>query len=88
MALHRSRLSARRGSENDSQKDDDDSENNGYVQVLVKPLEQGNLSLVLSWLGGTASKISCQHQGAVYGVIIAVSIVVMYQLLRCDIGSV
>ncbi|XP_078309706.1 cGMP-inhibited 3',5'-cyclic phosphodiesterase 3A-like isoform X2 [Crassostrea virginica] len=88
MALHRSPLSARRGSKNDSQKDDDDSENNGYVQVLVKPLEQGNLSLVLSWLGGTASKISCQHQGAVYGVIIAVSIVVMYQLLRCDIGSV
>lgn len=88
MALHRSPLSTRRGSKNDSQKDDDDSENNGYVQVLVKPLEQGNLSLVLNWLGGTASKISCQHQGAVYGVVLAVSLVIGYQLLRCDIGSV
>ncbi|XP_061176789.1 cGMP-inhibited 3',5'-cyclic phosphodiesterase 3A-like isoform X2 [Saccostrea echinata] len=88
MALHRSPLSARRGSKNDSQKDDDDSENNGYVQVLVKPLEQGNLSLILNWLGRTASQISCQHLGAVYGVIVAVSLVVSYQLLRCDIGSV
>lgn len=88
MALHRSPLSTRRGSKNDSQKDEDDSENNGYVQVLVKPLEQGNLSLVLNWLGGTASKISCQHQGAVYGVVLAVSLVICYQLLRCDIGSV
>nr|XP_011437661.2 cGMP-inhibited 3',5'-cyclic phosphodiesterase A isoform X4 [Crassostrea gigas] len=88
MALHRSPLSTRRGSKNDSQKDEDDSENNGYVQVLVKPLEQGNLSLVLNWLGGTASKISCQHQGAVYGVVLAVSLVIGYQLLRCDIGSV
>ncbi|XP_056016556.1 cGMP-inhibited 3',5'-cyclic phosphodiesterase 3A-like isoform X7 [Ostrea edulis] len=88
MAMHRSPLSARRGSKNDSQKDDDDSENNGYVQVLVKPLEQGNLSLILNWLGGTASQISNQHLGAVYGLILAVSLVALYQLLRCDIGSV
>lgn len=87
MALHRTSVSARRGSKNESQKDEDEPENNGYIQVLVKPLEQGNFSLVLNWLGITGTNFSTQQIGVVYGIGLAISSVILYQLLRCDIGS-
>lgn len=86
MALHRSSLS-RRGSKNESEKDDDESENNGYIQVFVKPLEQGNCSLILSWLGLDYASLCSQHAGVVYGVGLAVSGVCAYQVYRHDVGA-
>jgi len=88
MALHRSSVSNRRGSKNESQKDEDEPENNGYIQVLVKPLEQGNFSLVLNWFGMTGSNLTTQQIGIAYGFGLLVLSVVFYQVLKCDIGSV
>ncbi|KAK6187714.1 hypothetical protein SNE40_005678 [Patella caerulea] len=51
MAMHRP-SQMRRGSKNDTEKEEDEeTENNGYIQVFVKPLEQCNYSFLLSWLG-------------------------------------
>lgn len=88
MALHRSSLSARRGSKNDSQKDEDESENNGYVQILVKPLEQSNCSLLYSWLGCTGANFTNQQVGIVYGFGLVVLSIIVYQLLKCDLGFI
>ncbi|KAK3098223.1 hypothetical protein FSP39_017374 [Pinctada imbricata] len=87
MALHRASVSGRRGSKNDSQKDEDEAENNGYIQVLVKPLEQGNFSLIFNWLGLTGTNVSGQQIGVVYGLALAFSSVIMYYIFKCDIGA-
>ena len=87
MALHRSSVSGRNESRNAPQKEDE-TENNGYIQVLVKPLEQGNLSLILNWFGISRNRLTNQQIGAVYGISVIVCSVLFYQILRCDIGSV
>ncbi|XP_021363582.1 cGMP-inhibited 3',5'-cyclic phosphodiesterase A-like isoform X2 [Mizuhopecten yessoensis] len=85
MALHRSSMSSRRGSKNDSQKDDDEPDNNGYIQILVKPLEQGHFNLVLNWFG--IHNYSTQQVGAAYGIVVLLGSVLFYQLVKCDLGS-
>ncbi|XP_033739630.1 cGMP-inhibited 3',5'-cyclic phosphodiesterase A-like [Pecten maximus] len=85
MALHRSSMSSRRGSKNDSQKDDDEPDNNGYIQILVKPLEQGHFNLVLNWFG--IHNFSTQQVGAAYGLVVLLGSVLLYQLVKCDLGS-
>lgn len=85
MALHRSSVSARRGSKNEIHKEEDEPENNGYIQILVKPLEQGNFNLIYNWLGLT--NYSSNQLGAVYGLAFVISGLLLYHVLRCDIGS-
>ncbi|XP_071134245.1 cGMP-inhibited 3',5'-cyclic phosphodiesterase 3A-like isoform X2 [Mytilus edulis] len=85
MALHRGSISARRGSKNDANKEEDEPENNGYIQILVKPLEQGNFSLILNWLG--LSNYSSNQLGAVYSLGFVITSLLLYHVLRCDIGS-
>lgn len=85
MALHRSSVSNRRGSKNDSQKDDDEPDNNGYIQILVKPLEQGHFNLVLNWFG--IHNFTTKQVGAAYGIVLLLGSVIFYQLVKCDLGS-
>ncbi|KAK7492028.1 hypothetical protein BaRGS_00016692, partial [Batillaria attramentaria] len=86
MAMAR-QTGSRRGSKNDNDKEEEETENNGYIQVLVKPLEQGNCSLVLSWLGVSNAELqSPYHQAVFYGSAAVVCTLVLYQLLRCDVG--
>lgn len=85
MALSRSSVS-RRSSKNDAEKDDEDPENNGYIQVLVKPLEQGSCSYLFKWLGVSKASFSAQQLGMCYGATAIASSVLLYQLLRCDVG--
>ena len=76
----------RRGSKNDVEKDEEDVDNNGYIQVYVKPLEQGSLMYVLKWLGVNKGNFSAQQVGMCYGTAALVFSVLLYQLLRCDVG--
>ena len=85
MALHRTSLT-RRGSKNENIKEDEEIDNNGYIQVLVKPLEQGNYSLLLNWLGLSETNLPTQHLGIVYGSALVLLSFVIYQILRCDMG--
>ena len=85
MALHRTSLT-RRGSKNENTKEDEEVDNNGYIQVLVKPLEQGNYSLLLNWMGINETNLPTQHLGVVYGSALIVLSFVIYQILRCDMG--
>ncbi|XP_064617946.1 cGMP-inhibited 3',5'-cyclic phosphodiesterase 3A-like isoform X1 [Liolophura sinensis] len=85
MAQPRSSVS-RRGSKNDADKDDEDTENNGYVQIFVKPLEQGSCNLILNWLGVGSVNFTSQQVGALYGLGAVVSCVCVYQLLRWDLA--
>ncbi|CAL1531894.1 unnamed protein product [Lymnaea stagnalis] len=85
MALVRNSVS-RRGSKNDAEKDEDDAENNGYIQVFVKPLEQGSYGYLLKWLGLNKANFSAQQLGVCYGATALVGGVLFYQLLRCDVG--
>lgn len=85
MALSRSSVS-RRGSKNDAEKEDEEAENNGYIQVLVKPLEHGSYSYLLKWLGVNKESFSAQQLGVCYGAAAIASSVLLYQLLRCDVG--
>ncbi|XP_060592885.1 cGMP-inhibited 3',5'-cyclic phosphodiesterase 3A-like, partial [Ruditapes philippinarum] len=83
MALQRNSLS-RRGSKNDSSKDEEEIDNNGYIQVLVKPLERGNLcSLLANWIGLDDSNVS-ENVGVFYGMAFLGLSFVIYQL--CDMG--
>ncbi|GFR80736.1 cGMP-inhibited 3',5'-cyclic phosphodiesterase B [Elysia marginata] len=79
-------LGPRRGSRNDGDKDEEEVENNGYIQVYVKPLEQGNLMYVLKWLGVNRGNFSAQQAGLCYGTAALVCSVLLYQLLCCDVG--
>lgn len=85
MALARNSVS-RRGSKNDAEKDEDEAENNGYIQVFVKPLEQGSYGYLLKWLGVNKANFSAQQLGVCYGTTAIVGGVLFYQLLRCDVG--
>ncbi|RUS74978.1 hypothetical protein EGW08_017266, partial [Elysia chlorotica] len=76
----------RRGSRNDADKDDEEVENNGYIQVYVKPLEQGSLMYVLKWLGVNKGNLSAHQAGACYGTVALLLSVFLYQLLCCDVG--
>ncbi|XP_071114452.1 cGMP-inhibited 3',5'-cyclic phosphodiesterase 3A-like isoform X2 [Haliotis cracherodii] len=86
MALHRPSQPARQGSKNDNDKEEEDTENNGYIQIFVKPLEQGNYGFFLSWFGLSNTNFSSHQLGALYGVGVLLTSAVFYQLLRCDVG--
>lgn len=83
MALQRTSLS-RRGSKNDSSKDEEDIDNNGYIQVLVKPLDRGNMyNLLANWIGVNESNIS-ENVSVFYGIAFLGLSFVIYQI--CDMG--
>ena len=83
MALPKSAI-PRRGSRNDSTRDDDDLDNNGYIQVLVKPLDRGNLcNLVSNWIGFNEPNFA-ENVGVFYGIAFMVLSFVIYQM--CDMG--
>lgn len=86
MALHRPSQPARQGSKNENDKEEEDTENNGYIQIFVKPLEQGNYGFFLSWFGLSNTNFSSHQLGALYGVGVLLTSAVFYQLLRCDVG--
>ncbi|GFN77880.1 cGMP-inhibited 3',5'-cyclic phosphodiesterase b [Plakobranchus ocellatus] len=75
----------RRGSKNDVEKEEE-IDNNGYIQVYVKPLEQGSLMYILKWLGVQKANFSPQQVGLCYGTAALVFSVLLYQLLRYDVG--
>jgi hypothetical protein len=68
------------------QKDDDDADNNGYIQVFIRPLEQGNYSVLLSWLGVKKTELSSRQLGLFYGVVSVMCSALVYQLLLADLG--
>lgn len=77
---------SRRGSKNENDKEEEETENNGYIQVFVKPLEQGNCNLFFSWLGLSNVNLTAHQLVVVYGSAAVVCTLVLYQLLRCDVG--
>lgn len=83
MALQRTALT-RKGSKNDSSKDDEEIDNNGYIQVLVKPLERGNLCNVLANLFGIANSNLSDSVSIFYGIAFLILGIVVYQI--CDMG--
>ena len=78
----------RRGSKNDTgeKEDQEDSENNGYIKIFVKPLEQGSFGYLLKLLGVNKRNFSTQQLGVCYCAAAVTSTVLLYQLLRCDVG--
>ena len=86
MALSK-RGSASRGSKNDAENDEEEVENNGYIQVLMKPLEQGHYSVILGWLGLNENlKLTAQQIWLAYGLSAMVCTVLFYQLVFSEIG--
>ncbi|XP_052244847.1 cGMP-inhibited 3',5'-cyclic phosphodiesterase 3A-like isoform X2 [Dreissena polymorpha] len=83
MAFARTSFS-RRGSKNDASKEDEDIDNNGYIQVLVKPLEQGSLfNLFINWIGFNEPNMN-ENVGVFYGIAFLCLSVLVYQI--CDMG--
>ena len=86
MALHRS-ASSPKSSRNEAQRDDSDIENNGYIQVFVKPLEQGNYSVILGWLG-LHRKLTAQQYSLCFALGGLLSSVLLYRLIFYDLGYI
>ena len=86
MANTARQTASRRGSKNDNDKEEEEAENNGYIQVFVKPLDQGSCSLILSWLGLSNANLTAHQLGVLYGAAAVVCSLLLYQLLRCDVG--
>ncbi len=85
MAL-RSRSGSGRGSRNEGEIDEEDIDNNGYVQVFVKPLEMGSYSVILGWLGLKNIKLSPQQVTIAYASSALIGAVILYQLIFSDLG--
>ncbi|ESO83447.1 hypothetical protein LOTGIDRAFT_169313 [Lottia gigantea] len=86
MAMHRPSI-GRRGSKNGTEKEEEEeTENNGYIQVFVKPLEQCNYSFIFNWLGISKANFTAQQLGILYGTGVILSCLLLYQLLKCDVG--
>lgn len=85
MALPKANV-PRRGSKTESEKDDPEAENNGYIQIFVKPLEQSSYGYFLKWLGLDKANFTSRQLGLCYGVLAVVCSVLLYTLLRCDVG--
>ena len=84
MALHRV---SSKGSRGDGDKDEgEEIENNGYIQVFVKPLDQGNYSVILSWMGISNKKLSVNQLAVWSGVAVLVASFLLYQLIITDLG--
>ena len=63
---------------------DSEVEYNGYIQVFMKPLEQGNYSVILGWLG--VQKMSPRQMGLLYSLTAVTASVILYQLLFGELG--
>ena len=64
----------------------DDGDSNWYVQVLMKPLDRGNCSLLLGWVG--LSGLTPQQRNLIYGIGFVFTSVICYQLIRLDLGYI
>jgi hypothetical protein len=84
MAMHG--RSGSRGSKNEGEKEQETQENNGYVQVFMKPLEQRKYSMVLSWFGISSSKMTAQQCWGMYTVCALLCSLLLYHLIHCDLG--
>ncbi|XP_022238555.1 cGMP-inhibited 3',5'-cyclic phosphodiesterase A-like [Limulus polyphemus] len=62
-----------------------DPDNNGYVQVLVKPLHGRKCSILLSWLGVPNLVILPEHAALVYGAGAVICCCLAYIVVVCDI---
>lgn len=82
---HRSSIT-RRSSRNESEKDDTETENNGYVQDYVKILEQGNYSVIIGWIQGIYAQLSPEQAWSLYGCAFLLLSVLCYQMWTCDLG--
>ncbi|XP_070544277.1 cGMP-inhibited 3',5'-cyclic phosphodiesterase 3A-like [Ptychodera flava] len=56
----------------------DASENNGYIRALVSPLEHGNYSSYLNWLGLKRLKLSSSQIGVFAASVVMVTAVIVY----------
>lgn len=85
--MHRSSVS-RRGSKNESEKDEEESENNGYIQMFMKPMEQSSYGFLLSLMGlCDEGNAGCQRFRLAYGVgLVLITAVTVHQILMCDLG--
>ena len=52
----------------------------------MKPLEQGNYSFFLNWMGLGNASLTAHQLAVLYGFSILIASTVLYQLLRCDVG--
>ncbi len=84
MALRRS--SSGRMHRNNEDIDEEEAENNGYIQVFVKPLESGGYSMILGWLGVGSVKLTGQQVRMVYIGAGLLGTVLLYQILFSDLG--
>jgi len=75
-------------SDGDGQERDEEYEgdNNWYVQVLMKPLERGNYSLMLGWVG--LSNLTSQQLNLLYGIGFVFTSAICYLLIRVDLGYI
>ena len=86
--MHRSSVS-RRGSKNESEKDEEESENNGYIQMFMKPMEQSSYGFLLSLfgLGDELNASGSQRFRLAYGVgVVVITALTVHQILMCDLG--
>lgn len=84
MAIHRSQ--SNKETRNTTERDEDETENNGYIQIFVKPLEQGSCNVILSWFGLSNRKLSSHQICAMYGLVILLCGILIYQFVLCDFG--
>ena len=80
------RRGSSKGSRNGTEKEDEDAENNGYVQIFVKPLDGGEYNIFLGWLGLSKMKLSSQQIAMLYGLAVLTASVLLYQILTSDLG--
>ncbi|XP_022244163.1 cGMP-inhibited 3',5'-cyclic phosphodiesterase A-like isoform X2 [Limulus polyphemus] len=89
MASFNSSILAARNSihKNNHHSDTDLPDNNGYVKVLVKPLEGQKYSIILSWLGVPNLELSPEHAALLYGAGTVVCCCLAYIVLACDLAD-
>ncbi|XP_076329175.1 cGMP-inhibited 3',5'-cyclic phosphodiesterase 3A-like isoform X2 [Tachypleus tridentatus] len=73
---------------NDQHSDSDLPDNNGYVKVLVKPLEGQKYSIILSWLGVPNLELLPEHTALIYGASTVVCCCLAYVVLACDLADI
>ena len=67
--------------------DEEEEESGGYVQVLLRPLEQGGYpSLLLNWLGLVPGQLTAPQQALVYSLLAVLVAGMVSQLIMADPG--
>ncbi len=80
------RSSSGRMPRNNPDIEEEEAENNGYVQVFVRPLERGSYSMILGWLGLSNVKLTRQQATVLYVLTGLSAAVLLYQILLGDLG--